>query len=134
MKFDATPPPQANNGDQLTASGCTKLLMIATFILILIYGMVAGCSDGLKEGDRVRVNKEMFALKKPSYSHELTEAAYHKDNIAVLQLMYDEKIRLAQLGTEGRVIMPAGGLVEVVFDDDPLYHWWIDSEYLTKIN
>lgn len=133
MKFDPAPQPKANGEEQGSASGCVKIFFVICFIVGILCGIFADDSEVFKDGDRVRVSKEIFVLKKPSYSRELTEACRHKDQIEILQLMYDEKIRMAQLGIEGTVIMEEGGLVEVIFDDDPLFHWWISPDCLTKI-
>ncbi len=125
---------ESNVSDEDATKGCMIIIGVVIFVVVVIVGiMTDGFSPAFEEGDRVVVTKEMFALRNPAYSKELSYVAMHKDEWGALQLMYDGKIRSAQKGTRGRVIMMQASLVEVVFEDDPVNHWWIDKEFLKKL-
>lgn len=76
----------------------------------------------------------MFATRTPAIDEQLGAASLHEDRVGVLQLIADGKVRMVPSGTKGRVIATRGDLIEVRFNDDPLFNWWVRKEFLTKVN
>ena len=110
------------------------VVFIGTIVLGIIYDSGdTGSHLNVRKGDRIRVINDTYAAREPNIHSELRKAIIHEDKIGFLQYLYDEKARPVGAGTEGRVIMGAGGCVEVRFDDDPLRNWYIENDFIEKV-
>lgn len=115
------------------AKGVGVLVVIAVVFCFLV-DSCQGIFGGFEKGDIVKMNTEMFATRTPAIDEQLGAASLHEDRVGVLQLIADGKVRMVPSGTKGRVIATRGDLIEVRFNDDPLFNWWVRKEFLTKVN
>ncbi len=90
-------------------------------------------SNTLEKGDRVRVTENTFGTRNYTTHQKLEKAAYHEDQLAILQYIYDGEARFVKPGTQGRVIMDGVAWIEIRFDDDALRNWWVKQEFVEKI-
>lgn len=119
-----------------TRRGIKRLIWIVAGIIFVVW-VAVGSKDNYgvyQRGDIIKMKVENFATRTYEYDSELGQNALHEDQIAILQMMYDEKVRMVPAGTKGKVIMDKGGLVEVKFEDDPIRNWWVRKSLTTKLN